>query len=89
MNVNDPARTAHGVSSNVKVGTARCAVRAAVQQFRPLFRGRGHRSAMSLPKSGSWRREKRSGSPARQTCVSPKGLQQTSPGQRPGLGNGI
>jgi hypothetical protein len=45
-----------------EVGTARCAVRAAYQRrnvgrdspsgrnlFRPLLRGRGHRSAMSLP----------------------------------------
>ena len=42
------------------VGTARCAVRAvfsgampgagALHRFRPLERGRGHRSAMSLPR---------------------------------------
>ena len=48
------------------VGTARCAVRAAfsgatvpneaqlaARTFRPLQRGRGHRSAMSLPPSSS------------------------------------
>src|SRR5579871_2721284 len=48
------------VSEIVLVGTARCAVSAAMQGvncratmvtclFRPLLRGRGHRSAMSLP----------------------------------------
>jgi hypothetical protein len=49
-------------SENAVVGTARCAVRAvfsgatncleprtAADPFRPLLRGRGHRSAMSLP----------------------------------------
>jgi hypothetical protein len=48
------------------VGTARCAVRAAFsgathqpgpchvrESFRPLLRGRGHRSAMSLPRQNS------------------------------------
>jgi hypothetical protein len=43
------------------VGTARCAVRAASsgaisdhwRSFRPLLRGRGHRSAMSLPQIGT------------------------------------
>src|SRR5439155_3723928 len=30
------------------------APRSAAQRCRPLIRGRGHRSAVSLPKSGSW-----------------------------------
>jgi hypothetical protein len=50
------------MASSRQVGTARCAVRAAFSGangdcssvsesswFRPLLRGRGHRSAMSLP----------------------------------------
>src|SRR5688500_3101610 len=31
-----------------------CWTRGAQGRFRPLVRGRGHRSAMSLPGSGSW-----------------------------------
>src|SRR5882762_6869305 len=47
--------TAHWDHEPGRDGALPSAPRSAAQRFRPLLRGRGHRSAMSLPEYGSWR----------------------------------
>src|SRR5262245_124265 len=42
-----------GPADGLSAWQGRCAAPSAAQLFRPLFRGRGHRSAMSLPESSS------------------------------------